>query len=760
MSANPAQPHSQAHAAAVPSSVRAKLGTLRRAIRSWHLADGLSHVLVWFVGLCTVDLVLDWFFRMDVPQRAICSALIVGVLFYVIVRRLLVPLTRPLSDDALIVKVEEEHRGSAESIISATQFARAQAVDKQFAEHRGLSPQMIDAAIQQGSSVADQTPFHDVVDRGSFGRNVSVIVAFLAVIGGAIYVSSLEERGMFLRIWFDRNVAFGDSAWPQDTYFEIKGVVDNKLSMPRGDDWEQAVAARGVVPDVVYVEYRPAGGRTLTQEMTQRGEDSFHAVFKNTLKPFRFRVYGGDAVTPWVDVELVDRPSVQAFELTVNPPDYVGTGPNVAWSFKPQTAANGGGASDGATGEEEKPVVGTSAVYALKGSWLALSGTTNKPLASASLRFGKETVDVLVNEDRTGFTAAIPADKLASGAYNLELLDQVGLKSRRPTRFTVKLRTDRSPVVRSKLDGIGGMVVANARIPIQTAYSDDFAITEARMQYQWRGESEESPKGEGSQPFTHLGDKLKEKSFSDTYAFEIEPLKLPVGSFFTFHVEAKDNDTITGPKEGKSTTFFVKVVTEQDLRNELLRREQEQRQEFERLLRHHTELMADSQGILAATKGKADLTDAQRTTLTRLNKRQRLVAIRCRAIAQQFASIKAEVENNRLEEADGPIQERVNRRIINPLQRLSRDMVPKAADGLDATRRTPKAADRDALLAATVEQQRDIERTMRDVLKYMVKWEGYQEAVNLALEVMSAQQQVNAAVRKAILKKLEGVFGD
>jgi predicted component of type VI protein secretion system len=105
------------------------------------------------------------------------------------------------------------------------------------------------------------------------------------------------------------------------------------------------------------------------------------------------------------------------------------------------------------------------------------------------------------------------------------------------------------------------------------------------------------------------------------------------------------------------------------------------------------------------------------------------------------------------------MHQRVRDRIVTPLDGLARRLVPTAADALDTLRRSPPSG-RAAAAQAALEAQREVERVMRDILKHMVKWEGYQEAVNLALEVLSAQQQVSAETRKAMLRKLEGIFGD
>ena len=722
-------------------AINNKLRGLRRSVRTWYFVHGLSRVMWWMVVLISADLLLDYNTRMDLPQRVICLGVFIIVLAVVAFRQLLRPLLQAMNDDTLVARVEEQHEGLGDSVISAVQFARA---DHAAHHAQGVSQAMIDATIDQGIVAASRVNFRDVLDRSTFQKNLLFLVLFAVLIGLGAY--AVAETAM-MRTWFDRNVILGDTQWPQDTYLTIDGVIDDKLTLPRGDDWEQAVKAKGVVPSVVYLEYRPEGGRTLTQQMTQRGERQFVSMFKNMLEPFRFRVYGGDSITPWTRVELVDRPSLDSFELKLSPPKYTGIEPQVVWSIGTKTA-----------GDDTK-LKGTSAVYALKGSSLTITGKSNKKLSKARMRLGSEKKNVPLSDSGDSFVINITPKELAAGSYSIDLTDATGLDSKRPTRFTVRVKQDRDPTARVKLNGIGSMIVPWARVPVVATLTDDYAITSAKLKFQWRGESEESPKGEGEKAFDQL--KAGEKRVEYLYPFDVKPLEVPISSFLTFHVEATDNDTISGPKTGESTTFFVKVVSEQDLRSELLRREQEQRQEFERLIRNQDVLLADTQSVLAEVRGKSKLTKEHEAMLIKAHKQQRLMSMRCKAIAEHFEQIKAEVDNNRLEEEGGPIQRRVQSKIINPLRNLASELIPNAADFLDKGRKSPNdTAARDHALTDAERAQQRVVAEMRLVLKHMVKWEGYQEAVNLALEVFSAQEKVNSATRLEIQRRVQGIFGD
>jgi hypothetical protein len=273
------------------------------------------------------------------------------------------------------------------------------------------------------------------------------------------------------------------------------------------------------------------------------------------------------------------------------------------------------------------------------------------------------------------------------------------------------------------------------------------------------------PDGAGTIPFEKLRNDYGQPELSFEDALELEPLMIPPGTGFNFHFAAADNDNVSGPNIGKSSDFLLRVVTEEELRTDLLRREKEQRQEFERLLKNQEDLLTDCRAHLAALKSNEGLTAQQQTTvIMQIQKRQKLVGQNTGAIAERFASIVIEVQNNRLEEDGGRLQTRLENDIIVPMQEVAGPMVAQTLQLLDKTRR--EAADtaiRDQSLTEAVALQEQIVAKMQEILRHMVKSEGFQEAVNLLYEIQKAQTDVHEQTTKErqdrIKRILEGAGG-
>jgi hypothetical protein len=735
------------------SDVVSRLGKLRRQITTWFWIDGLSKLFWAAIGLLAVDAAIDWFFRMDKPQRAVMLTLIAGLLAYVAYRWLLKPLSATITDDALALEVERRNPQLKESVISALQFAREDNL-----ANKGYSPAMIRQTVQRGATASADVNFANVLDAREMRIN-SMLLMFAAVVIVAALVGTFANP--LLATWANRNLLLGDREWPQKTYLVIERAENGKVVFPRGEDWTQRVTVTPeslLVPDNIYIDFRRARGRA-TQTLKKTDERQFETLFASVIEPFEFRARGGDAYTPWIAVELVEQPAVNDLQLEVVPPAYTGLAP------QPLPAGRG-------------------PYFVLKGSSLRLQGTANKELQRSELVYQTGTQDSTTgkpregsSEQRTPLTIAdgvkvsgeLKPDQIAGTQYTLQLTDSLGLTSRRPTTFGLRIRPDREPRVRARLIGISGMVVPKARIPFSCRVSDDFGLTDLRVKYRWTGNDAERPTGEGEFTFDSLENSFAPKSPPEIgldEVLELEPREIPTGSGFSFVFVAQDNDNVPDdptdvvPNVGSSAEFLVRVVTEEELRTDLLRREKEQRQEFERLVKSEEDLLTDSRALEAATRDAAELTQEQKDLLMQMQKRQKVIGTNTGAIGERMTNILIEVQNNRLEEADGKLQGRLQE-IIDPLKSLADAELPKIVQSLDQIRRLANSQEeRNSALLAGIKQQEEAVERMKKVLALMVKSEGYQEAVNLLYEIQKAQQGVlNDTIKEQqerIRKILEG----
>src|SRR5262245_3039808 len=192
------------------SGVVARLQSLRSQIAAWFWVDGLVRVLWLALGLIAVDLAIDWFFRLDKPQRLVMLGLMIGVIAWRVYRRLVRPLSATMSDDALALSVEASNKQLGQSLISALQLSRLEDV-----ESHGMSPALVAQTVHHGTAAAERVRFANVLDGREFRLNallLAIALGMFAVVGYGIVTTST------LSIWFNRNILLGYATWPQKTY--------------------------------------------------------------------------------------------------------------------------------------------------------------------------------------------------------------------------------------------------------------------------------------------------------------------------------------------------------------------------------------------------------------------------------------------------------------------------------------------------------------------------------------------------------------
>jgi len=825
------------HAAGIPSSVASKLRGLRMKINLWLLVDGLSRVLAATALLLAVCFLLDYWLNLDFYLRLGNLVLGCAVLAYLIYRTLILPFSRRVSDDALILAVEKHYgRDLGDSLISAVQFSRM--TDE--IEMQGVSRELVQATINQGAETAARLPFGSLIDRRWLAANVLVLAFATAAVGLYAYGASAFRGPEFadreftigkqrypvqlLAIAFDREVLLRDVPWPQDVYFTLNvGSKDGVIQFPRGDDFKLQIRVREDskytaedIDELVVHFVGPAGRYSETADVVRKqpakqqdadapvlensdespaeagsesappntpddasnqhskeqdsgegaadsadepsneddsGEmpiDYFSLELANVLDEFEFQIEarGVRGVSRWYQVKLVDRPEVEELTLTATLPQYTG-------------------------GRQIQLPPGAGPHHVLAGSSLQIDATANKPLSEAVIGVGdyRQTIDL---DGQSEFSAQLSADvlkkELTSGVVTISLRDTEQLRlpnqatagpleSKRPTKFSLRVKPDRAPDVVAKLDGISGMVTPNARIPFDCLVKDEFAITRVSLHYDWKHEENQADHGQGQRDIAAVKDKLGDRVIRFREVFDLEPLEIPTGSGLRFYIAAVDNNEITGPNEGRSTEFLLRVVSDAELREDLIRRQAEQRQDFERLYKEQQDLKTETQVLQAASRDADSLTDKQRDTLRELQKNHKLLETNIGSVSQRLESIVREMENNRLDDSESELMQKLQDNVVEPMQELARGEVDAAIRELDEVR---AAADdrerRQQAIQRAIEQQQRNEEKMEGILKNMAKTEGYQEAVNLFYEILKEEERIKKLTREERQRLLEEIL--
>ena len=468
----------------------------------------------------------------------------------------------------------------------------------------------------------------------------------------------------------------------------------------------------------------------------------FEYPFKQVTEEFRLRVRSGRSRTAWVDVKLVDRPRVEQLQLVYTPPAYTGQDATIL-----------------------PPDAGPYRV--MRGGSLHIEGTANKPLSEANLIRDGNVMSMQLDDEHC-FHIDLGPEELESGAYRIHLVDTglpTPLASKERTGFSIRIQFDMPPRVSADVTGVSTMVTPRARVPLTGFARDDFAITDLRLVYEWLAIEGETlgPLNEGELRFDSHAQQLPAAFVPIHEYLDLKQFNLPTPAIFRFAFEAIDNDDVSGPNTGRSVETTLRIVSDAELRTDLLRREKELRQDMERHRAEQDKMTTEIAAIHAelVADNLANIPSDSLADLIRTHRNQQLLATNLDVVATRLVAIVVEVQNNRLEEANGVFQSRLKEHIIFPIRDLVDETIPNVTKQLERARRLGgDPGPRDEALAKAVDMQRDIITVMDEILKHMIKVEGYQEALNLLYEIQKSQQDVfNRTVeerRERIRQLLEG----
>ena len=743
-----------------PSVIAKQLKQLRGQLTRWLTIHGAGRWLAIVLAIIVADIFIDRFFQMDFAQRGIMLTAMVCAAAWFLFTKVLQPLMFNTSDDALVAQVEQRVGGDSEQILSTLQLARESDLAK-----TGTSKALVDATIADGIKKAKSLDFSQALDHQQHRKDVSLLTG-AAVVAALLAIGILATS--FLGTWFSRNVLLSSAQWPQPTYLEIAGAEGGNMVLPLGAKHKQIVTITedsAVTDVIVNLEVEGVSGNRTIYPMASTGKlDGRERVFEiNVTNEFRFRASTSNSIqTEWVDVTYVEPPAVVDLQVVSTAPAYTG--------LEPSTLSGGG-------------------PYAvLEGSRISISASYNKPLKSAELMAAGETIPIGLTDDVSApLVFSVPADPadgevvqpLAGGEYELKLVDESGLANIRRSRFSITIKEDMPPKLRADLLGISGLVTTRAILPMSFQAADDYGLNQTWFHCRWREpeDLEDAPEKTKTVYFDGLPDERPVTDFKDAAVLNLEPLMLPQGTSLrvTMNVEDSKPDT---PNEAASKEFLLRVVSDEELRSDLLYREIEQRKFFDQIYQAQLELMSAVQ-VVGATEMTEGM-DPDRfhrgleTKLIELIRDQKGVGTSVDRIADRFEEFLVEVKNNRLDEAenalapDQRIETRFDEKIIRPIRNMDQNMISVANRNMDNCRRLSNdAVALDTAVEQTVEIQQQILQEMDLILEAMNTSENFQEIINGMLNVKASSKSISSGIKQLKSKQTidteedaEGIFDD
>ncbi|MFO0821315.1 MAG: hypothetical protein U1A77_25455 [Pirellulales bacterium] len=709
-------------------SLIARLGLLRQSFR-WRIAlSEMWQIAAVLLGLLIADFALDYLCSFTRAVR-IGISLFVGVAVVLGLCRAIHRVIRGTPGVLeLAHRVERRFSVLRGLLVNAVEWTHHQVP-------AGASRELVEATQRRASEAAVGVDFHDLIDHDWTRRQwlaTGVVGLLLGVLFSTTYASPT------LTVWRLRNLAWAELEYPRRTRIEFEGVHEREFVVARGGDLRvrlrvarteplvdtSASSSRTPAPasDPPRLEFEPQRSHTLSpvvrDSIVHSSESRYELHVRDILEPFQFRVTADDARTGWIPVRTVDPPALENLRLEVQEPAY--------------------------TGGAVLPLLAGQGPYrVLRGSRLKIEGRMKQPVVVAAALTGKTRVPCSVDaSDPRRFRGELGPNDWVDGLVSLSVVDRLGLDFARPPAFRIEMLEDTPPRVVAHWSGASRLVVASTRLVGRVTVEDDRQVAAVRLLARLT-----NAQGEELRPWTPVEVELKKTSGSTTSSAEVSlaPLEVPPGSVLTLVWEATDNDTVSGPKTGRSTERPWSIVEPGELRADWLRREKEQRQLLEQL-RIDLDDWRRSLAALPAEDAARRLRDFGRLRESLVDR------------AQELDEVRVEIIQSGLETMNSPLIERFSQRIMTPLLR-ARDQESARVErlariGLDSSQ------DKSLAQEELNQAQAALDQSLREVIRELSRAEGFQEAVRLIEDLRSGQRELLLdtleAQRRRVRQLLDG----
>jgi hypothetical protein len=742
----------------VPGIVRQKLREVRRGIRAYVWIEGVATVVAVLAAAFWIGLLVDWLFEPPPVVRAIASVVVAAIGMWVAYRLLAQRVFARLPDASLAVLMERRFGQLHDHVLTAVDLAAD-------GEHANpYHPELVSRTNAAAAAAVANVSAREIFHRGALLR---AVVAAL-VLAGSIGVFAIAVPQVFA-FWLER-IALTVEPWPRRVHLEVVGFPADALGervhkLAVDDDFELVVhAATGeyVVPQEVQIRFQLADGRRGRDTMIRVGEavpgrdayQAFRYEFKNVSADMTFDIVGGDDRVRDLRLEIVDRPQLVGMELECVYPDYLVRSPR------------------------RLPVTGGMRIP--EGTQITLHATSTKPLTEVRIGTSRTSQDATLPPQSSPWTSLDWDYGTLSGddVLTIHFIDDDGVACREPYRVSLSVVPDELPQVAVRLDGIGNAITPEATVPLAGKVTDEYGLDRIWFAYRIGEEPEQERllvEQPGGQQVVSKLDAFDLRGSDDPggpRAIQPQP-----GQTLYLSVRATDGYNLSDVQRiGRSQEFALDVVTVAQLLALMERRELELRQRFEAIYAK----MTDTRNLLgrvdfaevasADAEEGAPAEESPAAAEARALSRRRLrvagslqnvtqSAHEVLGVAEGFEDIVAQLENNRVDNAD--LKSRLQEQIAQPLRQMGEVRMTELESQLQLVEaQIADAAAAAPALAAAIRTADQILIDMQYILERMLELESYNEVVALLRGIIRDQQDLNERTKQRQAERLQDLLDD
>ncbi len=718
----------------LPHEISQLLARLRRWMYAYVWTQGLATLVVVLGIAFWLGLLVDWSFEPSAPIRIgllIALAILAGLLVY---RKVVLRSVRQPANKSLALLVERRYADFQDSLITSVELA---SIPETTNAHREMFTETNRKAVAHLAEVR----LRELFNLKPLLR-VALLAGLVVVSIGMFGLLATNALGFYLQ-----RLRLSEQLWPRYTRLIVDGFPKNEsgqriVKIAKGRSLEVAIKADNSLPipppkrvEVRYQFDHQGSGRADVRRIGNAtiGVDAYQQyayTFQDVFESLQFDVVGGDDRVRSLRIQVVDSPKIIGMTIDCQYPPYMD-----------KLARN-------------LPVTG--AMQIPQGAQLRLVGISNKALTAVRIHHSEEAQPRILDLSDQGATEfAFEIARLDSSRDLLiHLTDIDGIDTLEPYRLALSAISDEAPQVDVQLAGIGVAITPQAKLPVRGHLKDDYGIAQARFAYRTASNA----------PSSHIRFNPNaggETEFEVEQALDVQALGLQPSQKFIFQVEAVDRCQLgPAPNVGVSRRFVLDVVTPEELRASLERRELLLRKRFEAIYQAMQEARDGLAQIdLAITTPDSNHHSRLRLQISRSLQDAERVGHETMAVAREFEAIRAELINNRLDTEE--VKSRLKQGISDPLLEIGGPLTSTLKEHIEQL--GSSLANQQQSLRhrqQSVAQADFILVEMKQVLNRMLELESFNEVLELMRGIIRDHADLKAQTQKQRKAQLRSLLED
>ncbi len=294
---------------AVPASIVRKLRLVQKRSMLVQVACALVAAMAVLLAAMGVAMLIDWLATLyDSRWRVVLTTLAISVAVCTSIGWIVVAWRRAKRLESVAAEVDRQVPRLEERWTTMTRLG------EDAAKPEVVHPAMLRRLSSEAASWEPRIEPEQVVSLSTLMRAMIGLTAVTAVLAIAVVLDSREVLVLARRFWL-----------PGSSISATKLVeVPGNVVIARGEPLalNATIDGRTVENATLFLQPKAKPAQTITLIAERRLPTGFSHRMRSVDEPFAYRFRAGDGQTEWFNVDVADRPEIEAIKLTVTPPAY------------------------------------------------------------------------------------------------------------------------------------------------------------------------------------------------------------------------------------------------------------------------------------------------------------------------------------------------------------------------------------------------------------------------------------------------------